>query len=210
MLARDDVDPERVAGVGVCAGGGLMLQAGALDRRYRAVASIGANYGFRPQMRDELGHEGWIAQMRNIEAGRLADYEAGRPLVYQAGAPSSAPPGTALTNADEPYNFYTSRQQQIAPTWRNELTQESVQNMAEFDATPYAPLISPTPLLVVHGTVDPVVPPRYARQVHATAGEPKSMVLIETTNHVQIYDIEPYVTQSTTALVDWLNEHMPA
>jgi len=209
MLSRDDVDPERVAGVGVCAGGGFMLQAGALDRRYRAVASIGASYGFRQQMRDDLGHDGWIEQMRTIEAGRLADYEAGRPLVCQAGAPSSAPPGTALSLADEPYNFYTSRQQQIAPTWRNELTQESMQNMAEYDATLYAPLISPTPLLVVHGTVDPVIPPRYARQVHATAGEPKSVVWIPTTNHVQIYDIEPYVSQATTALLDWLKEHMP-
>ena len=60
------------------------------------------------------------------------------------------------------------------------------------------------------GTVDPVVPPRYAQQVHATAGEPKSMVWIETTNHVQIYDIEPYADQATTALIDWLGDNMPA
>lgn len=210
LLSRDDIDPERVAGVGVCAGGGFMLQAGALDRRYHAVACIGAMYGARQPMHDDLGHDGWIEAMRTMAAGRLADFEAGRPLVYQAGAPSSAPPGTALTLADEPYNFYTSRQQQIAPTWRNELTQESMQNMAEYDATIYAPLVSPTPLLVVHGTLNPVVPPRYARQVHATAGEPKSMVWIETTNHVQIYDIEPTVSQSTNALIDWLSEHMPA
>lgn len=32
---------------------------------------------------------------------------------------------------------------------------------------------------------------------------------IETTNHVQIYDIEPYVGQATTALIDWLENHMP-
>jgi fermentation-respiration switch protein FrsA (DUF1100 family) len=36
------------------------------------------------------------------------------------------------------------------------------------------------------------------------------MVWIETANHVQIYDIEPYVTQATSALLDWLTEHMPA
>ncbi len=210
LLSRDDVDPQRVAGVGVCAGGGFMLQAGALDRRYRAVACIGASYGFRQPMRDSMGHDGWIEQMRTLEAGRLADFQAGRPLVYQAGAPSSAPPGTALSLADEPYNFYTSRQQQIAPTWRNELTQESMQNMTEYDATWYAPLVTPTPFLVVHGTVDPVIPPRYAQQVHATAGEPKSMVWIRTNNHVQIYDIEPYVSQATSALIDWLAEHMPA
>jgi fermentation-respiration switch protein FrsA (DUF1100 family) len=212
LLTRDDVDAARVAGVGVCAGGGFMLQAGALDRRYRAVAVIGAFYGARQQMRDDMGHEGWIEQMRILEQGLLADFEAGRPLSSQAGAPSSAPEGTALSPGDEAYNFYTSRHQQVAPdtAWVNELSHESMQNMAEYDSVTYAPLVTPTPLLVVHGTVDPVVPPRYAEHVHATAGEPKSIVWIETTNHVQIYDIEPYVGQATTALIDWLADHMPA
>jgi hypothetical protein len=36
------------------------------------------------------------------------------------------------------------------------------------------------------------------------------MVWIETTNPVQIYDIEPYVSQATTALIDWLGDHVPA
>ena len=72
------------------------------------------------------------------------------------------------------------------------------------------PLVAPTPLLVVHGTVDPVVPPLYAQQVHDTAGDPKAMVWVETTNPIQIYDIEPQVGQATTALVDWLGVHMPA
>jgi pimeloyl-ACP methyl ester carboxylesterase len=68
LLSRDEIDPERMAGVGVCAGGGFMLQAGAVDRRFRAVAVIGAFYGSRRQMRDDLGHEGWIEQMRTMEA----------------------------------------------------------------------------------------------------------------------------------------------
>jgi uncharacterized protein len=192
----------------VCAGGGLMLTAGALDRRYRAVACIGAAYGGRQQMRDDMGHDGWIEQLRTLQAGRLADLGAGRLLTYQAMAPSSAPAGTALWAGDEPYDFYTSRQQHIAPTWRNELTQESIQDWAEFDAMGYAPLVSPTPLLVVHGTVDPFAPPRYAQRVHATAGQPKSIVWIETTNHVQLYDIQPHVGQAADALIGWLGIHM--
>lgn len=212
LLSRDDIDPERVAGVGVCTGGGFMLHAGAVDRRYRAVACIVAAYSFRDQMRQGLGHEGWIQQMRRLEEGRLADFRAGRALAYQAAAPSSAPEGTALAPGDEPYDFYTQRHQQVAPNahWANELTQESMQNMSEYDAVGYAPLVAPTPLLVVHGTVDLYMPPRYAQQVYETAGEPKIMKWLETTNHVQIYDIEPYVSQATTVLIDWLTSRMPA
>jgi uncharacterized protein len=149
--------------------------------------------------------------MRTLEEGRLEDFRAGKTLVFQAAAPSSAPEGTALAPGDEPHDFYTSRHEQLAPnSWKNELTQESMQNIGEYDATVYAPLVTPTPLLVVHGTIDLFVPPLYAQQVYATAGEPKSMVWIETTNHIQIYDIEPYVGQATTALIDWLADHMPA
>jgi uncharacterized protein len=212
LLSRDDIDAERVAGVGVCAGGGFMLQAGALDRRYRVVACIGAFYGAMPQLRDNLGHDGWVRYLRSLQEGRLADFRAGQPLAYQAAAPSSAPEGTALAPGDEPYDFYTSRHQQVAPdaAWANELTQETMQNMAEYDATGYAPLVAPAPLLVVHGTIDPFVPPRYAQQVYETAGDPKTMAWIETTNHVQIYDIEPQVSRATTALIAWLTNHMPA
>lgn len=211
LLSRDDIDPERVAGVGVCFGGGFMLQAGALDRRYRAVACIGAFYGARAVFRGSLGHDGWVQQMRQLEEGRLADFKAGRTLAYQVAAPSSAPEGTALAPGDEPYNFYSQRPKQVAPEahWANELTQESMQNVAEYDSTGYAPLVAPTPLLVVHGTVDLFVPPRYAEQVHAAAGEPKTMVWLETTNHVQLYDIEPYVGKAATALIDWLAESVP-
>jgi uncharacterized protein len=210
LLSRDDVDPQRLAAVGVCAGGGYILAAGAIDRRYQAVAVIGADYGQRQHLIDDLGHDGWAETMRTLADGRLADLEAGRPLAYPFMAPSSAPAGTALAAADEPYDFYTSRQRQIAPSWRNELTQESVQNMAEFDAIGYAPLVAPTPLLLIHGTVDPILPPRYAQRAYDTAGEPKSIVMIETTNHVQIYDIEPVVGQATSALTEWLADHMPA
>lgn len=68
----------------------------------------------------------------------------------------------------------------------------------------------PPHALVVHGTVDPYMPPRYAQQVYDTAGDPETMVWIETTNHIQIYDIEPVVGQATTALIDWLTKQMPA
>jgi fermentation-respiration switch protein FrsA (DUF1100 family) len=50
---------------------------------------------------------------------------------------------------------------------------------------------------------------RYAEQAFAKAGEPKTMVWVETTNHVQIYDIEPHVSQATTALIDSLASTMP-
>lgn len=206
LLARDDVDGDRLTGIGVCTGGGFMLQAGALDRRYRATACIAAYFGARRQLRDTIGHQGWTAQIRAAAHERLADLRAGSPRIHQALAPSTAPEGAALTLMDEAHDFYTSRQRQIAPHWVNQMTVESVHNLLEFDAVTYASLVAPTPLLVIHGTIDPNTPPRYAQEVYDTAHEPKTLVWIETTNHIQLYD-QPQVNQAATTLIDWLDVH---
>lgn len=177
-----------------------MLQAGALDRRYRAIACIAAYYGVRRQLRDTIGHHGWTAQIGTAAHERLADLRAAAPRIHQALAPSTAPEGAALTLMDEAHDFYTSRQRQIAPHWVNQMTVESVHNLLEFDAVTYASLVAPTPLLVIHGTLDPNTPPRYAQEVYDTADEPKTLVWIETTNHIQLYD-QPQVDQAATTPV---------
>jgi fermentation-respiration switch protein FrsA (DUF1100 family) len=208
LLSRDEVDPERVAGVGVCMGGGFMLQNAAADRRLRVVAVVAGAYGNVRPMREMLGHDGWVAQAKASSAVLLEDLRAGRARMVQGMAPSTAPPGTAAVPIDEGYNFYLQRQEQVAPNWQNAVTVESQYNLLMYDAIPYAPLVTPTPLLVVHGTIDDYFPPRYAQEVHDTAGDPKKLVWIETTNHVQLYDIEPYVTDAAQAIASWLDDHM--
>jgi dipeptidyl aminopeptidase/acylaminoacyl peptidase len=44
LLTRDDVDPERIAVVGVCMGGGYALCLAARDKRPKAVVAIAAGY----------------------------------------------------------------------------------------------------------------------------------------------------------------------
>ena len=39
--------------------------------------------------------------------------------------------------------------------------------------------IAPRPLLVVHGTDDWLISPAHARRIHAAAGQPKELLLIE-------------------------------
>jgi fermentation-respiration switch protein FrsA (DUF1100 family) len=174
-----------------------VLAAGAVDRRYRAVACVAGYYGARRHLRDELGHDGWVADLR-----------AGGPLTAQALRRSTDPEDTGGAPIDEAYDYYTGRSGELGPSWRNEMTPESGQNILEFDAVPDAALVAPTPLLVVHGTVDPHTPPRYAQEVYDTARDPKGLHWVETTNHVQLYDIEPYVGQATDTLTRWLVEQL--
>jgi fermentation-respiration switch protein FrsA (DUF1100 family) len=45
--------------------------------------------------------------------------------------------------------------------------------------------IAPTPLLIVHGRADWLIPPRHAEVLHARAGEPKSLVMIDRGLHAE-------------------------
>jgi len=208
LLSRGDVDPERIAILGICMGGGHTIQAAAFDRRYRAVATLAGHYTNLRMAREGGDHVEWVASVRRRNDQRLADLRAGRPLTNRAFAPEGAPAGSAHAIMPEAFNFYESRQRLVGPSWRNEMTYETQENMLSFDSVPYAGLIAPTPLLVIHGTIDPLSPGKYAQAVFDQADDPKRIVWIETTNHSQLYDLEPYVSRASDEILRWFDTHV--
>jgi fermentation-respiration switch protein FrsA (DUF1100 family) len=76
-----------------------------------------------------------------------------------------------------------------------------------FDAFGAAPLLAETPLLVVHGRVDDYCSPALAADLHAAATGPKEIVWLDCTQHVDLYDQEPYVTEAVTATTAFLVRH---
>ncbi|WP_423605274.1 alpha/beta hydrolase [Sphingomonas sp. MS122] len=208
LLSREDVDPERIAILGICMGGGHTIQAAAFDRRYRAVATLAGHYTNLRMAREGRAHADWIALVRRRNDERLADLRAGRPLALRAFASEGSAPGSAHAIMPEAVNFYESRQRLVGPRWRNEMTYETQENMLSFDSVPFAGLIAPTPLLIIHGTIDPLSPGKYAQAVFDEAGDPRRIVWIETTNHSQLYDLEPYISRASEEIVRWFDRHV--
>jgi hypothetical protein len=60
---------------------------------------------------------------------------------------------------------------------------------------------------VVHGTTDAALLPEYARATFDAARDVKSLHWIETDNHVELYDQDPYVGEAVRVTVDWLDRH---
>jgi len=56
-------------------------------------------------------------------------------------------------------------------------------DLTRWDVPACASRLAPRPFLILHGTADEVVPPREAELLHAAAGEPKEMVLIQDADH---------------------------
>jgi uncharacterized protein len=50
--------------------------------------------------------------------------------------------------------------------------------------------------------------PEYAQQVYDAALGPKELVWIETHNHIELYDQDPYVSQACDRIVTWLGSYL--
>lgn len=191
LAARDDVDPARIAVVGVCLGGGYAVRAAAQDPRVKAVAGVAGGYNSPERMARDMGIGGYRAAL----AGFLARYDEYLPAV--------APGGEAAMGGDEPWQYYgTSRS--AAPGWRNQVTRGSLHSLMTFDALGAAEFLGDTPLLVVHGRQDAYCAPELAAELVRRAPGDKEIRWLDASQHTDLYDREPYVTQAADAVAAFL------
>jgi uncharacterized protein len=80
----------------------------------------------------------------------------------------------------------------------------SLEPFLTFNAITQARLVAPTPLLIVHGTTDTALPPELAQAAYDAATGPKDLVWIETHNHIELYDQDPYVSEAVGHVLGWL------
>ncbi|MEV6494174.1 alpha/beta fold hydrolase, partial [Actinoplanes sp. NPDC051633] len=141
LAAHPAVDPNRVAIVGICLGGGYAVRAAATDPRLRAVVGIAGAYNspLRISAGDADGYRAALASF-------IDRYDEELPAVAPDG-------GTAAMAGDEPYAYYGTTRS-AAPHWENRVTYGSLHALMTFDALGAAALLAATPLLVVHGRTD--------------------------------------------------------
>jgi fermentation-respiration switch protein FrsA (DUF1100 family) len=207
MAAREDVDPRRLGLCCVCMGAGYALAVASMDLRVKAVAIVAGAYNITDTYRDFLGREGFAAYLDNVNAARQRGYASGE-LEYMPAIVGPPDFGPSAMPVQEAYEYYRRANETEAPNWENRLTVASMEQIVGWNVLARAHLIAPRPLLVIHGTTDVLLPPRYAQEVYDRAGEPKELVWIETSNHVELYDQAPYVPQALEHLIPWLDAHL--
>jgi fermentation-respiration switch protein FrsA (DUF1100 family) len=111
-------------------------------------------------------------------------YETGTSTSAHAGTPGHARHGEEGRFAGE--NERTTSTD--APNWSPKMTVASLPPYFIYNAVVHAPLVAPTPPLIVHGTTDAAPLPEYAQEAYAAALGPKELVLIEAHNHIEFYD----------------------
>ena len=207
LMSRDDIDAQRVAVVGVCMGGGYALGVAARDRRVVACASVAGGYDIGGTFQQNLGTEGFADYLRLANEARDRGRRSGE-TVYM---PTIARELTedeplAAMPVPEAYSYYERTSREEAPNWSWRMTAASLEPYLTFNAISQAPLVAPTPLLIVHGTGDTVLLPEKAQAAFDAASEPKELVWIETHNHIELYDQDPYVSEAVDHVLHWLKQ----
>jgi hypothetical protein len=76
------------------------------------------------------------------------------------------------------------------------------------DALGAAPLLSATPLLIVHGRKDDYCSPELAAAAYEDAAGPKEIRWLDAEQHIDLYDVEPYVSQAADAAAEFLHRKL--
>lgn len=185
---------------GICLGAGYALTAAAQDPRVAAVACVAGAY---PSAPNDFAGNG--VEYRKILGQALAGWTAAGEPVYQQAVSNDATP--AAMGGAEPFAYYGT-ERSYSPHWRNQISVASTYQVMTLDAATAARLISPTPLLVVHGTKDDYCSPAAAKAVFEAAGEPKRIHWLPTTNHIDLYDVPEYVDPAIDQLTMFYREHL--
>jgi fermentation-respiration switch protein FrsA (DUF1100 family) len=209
MMSRADVDPSRVTMVGVCMGGGYAVSVGARDKRLKAVVSIAGGYNIGGTFQQFLGVDGFAAYYQTINRLVQRQYESGEIAYIPTSAKqlSEAVPVAALPN-EEAYSYYDRTRHADAPNWSDKMTADSLLPYLSYNGVAHAPLVAPTPLMIIHGTTDAALLPEYAQQAYDAAQGSKELVWIQTHNHIELYDQDPYVPEATSHAIRWLDQHV--
>jgi uncharacterized protein len=195
LAVHPSVDAARVGAVGICLGGGYAVRAAAADPRIRTVAGIAGAYN-SPVRFSAGGADGY----RRALASLIERYDDELPAVAPDG-------GAAAMSGEEPFAYYGT-DRSAAGHWENRVTYGSLHALMTFDALGAAPLLASTPLLVVHGRTDAFCAPELAGALHADATGPKEIRWLDTEQHIDLYDVEPYVTQAVDAAAVFLHRHL--
>jgi fermentation-respiration switch protein FrsA (DUF1100 family) len=198
------IDRERIGACGISMGGGYMLQLAAFDRRIKSVSIVASGLNLADTLLEILGKEGFVNFLKEFNNARQRHYDTGEVQYIPAVATDNKP---AAMIGDQPFEYYgTSRA--WSPGWVNRYTTESIENLMSYNAIPYARHVSPTPLLIIHGKNDKYCLPKFAQEVYDLADEPKEILWLDTSNHIDLYDNEKYVGPAISKIVEWFNKYL--
>ncbi len=200
------VDKNNIAGIGICAGGGIMSTTVAEDKRFKTYIGIAGYYGDTSAF---TGNAYIAKKIQEATQARIKFEKTGEvdyiPAVWSdPNEKKAAMSGNEPTN--EPFAYYGTKRG-YSPNYINRMAVQSFEDMLRFDALSKATAIQ-VPSLIIHGTIDLYCSVPGAQKFYDKLTTKKELYWITTTNHIDLYDQDIYVNNAVTKTVDWLQNYL--
>ncbi|MYG63939.1 MAG: lysophospholipase [Synechococcus sp. SB0675_bin_7] len=191
MAAREEIDPARIAGLGICASSGYMAAAVADDDKFQRVALV-APWLHDPAMAED------IYGGADAVAGLIAASEA-------EGAADTVLPGASATDANAvmvQVPYYTEADRGLIPAYDNKFSVASWKPWLTYDAQASADRLTKPMLMVGSPAIAlPAGAEAYAARARASV---KTLWLGKDVAQFDFYDREDVVTASADAIAEFL------
>ncbi|MEW2404055.1 alpha/beta hydrolase [Streptomyces sp. NPDC046862] len=209
LTTRDDIDPDRIGALGICASGGYVPYAAQTDHRIKGVATVSA-VDMGSVIREGLGRTQDPAILKALldQAGAARTAEArGADPELVAWIPDNAEEllETATRQFRETFEFYCTPRG-YHPRAVQGWMLRSVDQLAQYDSYAMIELISPRPLLMIAGSEAESA--YFSREAIAQAAQPKELVVIDGATHIDLYDKDEYVTPAVAKLAGFFGKHL--
>jgi hypothetical protein len=193
-----DVDPTKIGVWGTSFSAGVILVAGAIDKRIGCiVAQVPFVSGHHKSLR-LARPEQWEEIRKKYEADRLNRLSGNEPAMIRV--VTETPEKNAIMKIPSAFSFFTS-----IKSWENKVTLRSVENSGDFEPIAYLKYIGPTPMLFIVADKDTINTTDLALNAYKKALEPKKLVIINGDH------FSPYVDQfevCVTSACEWFSKNL--
>lgn len=208
------VDADRIGVIGICGGGGYVLNAALTEKRIKAVVGITpVNIG--RLFREGFSHYDPLGALNAMAAQRTLEARGGALQVNELLPPSpQAAEAAGLTERDvrEATDYYKTPRGQQPGGWTRMLFSHA-QNTLQWDALAFAEVLMTQPMMVViGGKVGAFGAYRDGQEAYgrSTASADRQLVLLDDWSHYDLYDKPEPVGLALERVVPFLKQHLRA
>ena len=209
LSSRPDVDADNISALGICAGGGYTIAAASTDARIKAVTGV-STYDIGDAARSGLKDvwpttpDGLRATLKDIGQQRTKEARGEEPRITKL-LPTERPGNDAPQFLQDAYDYYNTKRGGHANATGNF---RYVSTLRQLEFYPFAMIefISPRPLLLIAGSKAQTL--YFSQRAYELAKDPKELYVIDGAKHFDLYDKEPYVTESVDKLAQFFHKNL--
>jgi fermentation-respiration switch protein FrsA (DUF1100 family) len=203
---RAEVDADKIGAMGICGGGGYAPYAAATDRRIKAVATVSGMTNNRASFDEMVGGDPSLLRvMLDASSSARQAFSRGEPAAYGPVILPADSPNTPEVFKESP-SYYFDDERGGHSRWENKVLAWSLERQLTFNALDAIHLIAPRPLLFIVGTES--ASRKQNELAYAAAGEPRELALIPGASHIDLYDVDQYVTPVADRLAEFFTKSL--